>query len=61
MKMTKIIDIKTENQIKEEILDRLHDLCGVKNAGGYASQLPRTLNTEDVLKAINLDNYFDET
>jgi hypothetical protein len=54
------------NDVKEKILDRLHKLvgicnvCGKKNCGHTSTNLPNVLKTDDVLRAINYDNYYGD-
>jgi hypothetical protein len=54
-----------DNATKEEIINRLHKSAGIcmtckrNNCGhGGSTDLPNTLPTDDVLRAINLDEYF---
>lgn len=53
-------------QMKEEILDRLHKIAGVcsvckkKRCGHTSTTLPAVLKTDDVLRAINYDNHYAE-
>ena len=55
----------TENQVKEKIVNRLHERCGICSFCGKQccahpnTNLPSTLLQGDVLWAINLDNYFE--
>lgn len=54
-----------DNETKEKIVDRLHEMAGVcpvcgrhKCGHGSNTNLPGTLDTDTVLRAINLDEYF---
>ena len=55
-----------DNNTKEAILDRLHKLagicnvCGKKNCGHTSTNLPAVLKIDDVLKAINYENYYGD-
>jgi len=54
------------NETKEKILERLHKLasrcmiCGKKKCPHSGRVLPKSLKTDDVLRAINYENYFWE-
>lgn len=57
--------IDMDNATKELIVDRLHDLVGVcptcgkhKCGHGSSSELPDSISTDLVLRAINLDEHF---
>ena len=57
---------QTESSIKENILNRLHERvgvcihCGKPNCPhGTNTNLPPRLSADDVLWAINLDNFFE--
>ena len=55
-----------ENDVKESILDRLYKRVGICSHCGNSKcphdghqHLPNEISADDVLRAINLDNYFD--
>ena len=57
--------VRMDNATKEKIVDRLHEMVGVcptcgrhKCGHGSSTELPESVNTDDVLRAINLDEYF---
>jgi len=45
-----------DNETKTKIITRLHNKAGIYSGGMQI--LPDTLNTRDVLEAINLDEFF---
>jgi hypothetical protein len=47
----------TEDEIKEKIVNRLHDKCGIRTIG-LNTELPKKINVDDILWAINLGEYF---
>lgn len=55
-----------DNNTKELIVRRLHasssvcSVCGKKYCSGTIRGLPKTLDTEAVLQAINLDEFYHE-
>jgi hypothetical protein len=54
------------NETKEKILERLHKysahciVCGRKKCAHSSRKLPSFLKTDDVLRAINYEDYFGE-
>ena len=62
----KALDLSRTSDTKEEILNRLYERvgecmhCGKRGCNhGSNQRLPMNLKLDDVLWAINLDNYFD--
>ncbi len=53
--------MRTEYQIKEAILFRLHDavgicnVCGQRDCAHTSTRLPVVMDTDEVIKAIDLD------
>jgi len=56
----------SDNATKEHIINRLHERCGIcsycgkKGCGHSNTNLPPTFSRQDVLWAVNLDNYFEQ-
>ena len=63
--MAKILTNVSRNEVKEQIVARLHKRvgicmhCGCRNCAHSNTELPTSLDRGDVLWAINLDNHFE--